>query len=77
AQATPPTTVVGFNAPAPATPVIVAPTLTPVAAPAKPASPCAAQRRTPDKATAGTKPADPAPNCEKAVANAPAPPRAG
>jgi len=77
AQATPPTTVVGFNAPAPATPVIVAPALTPAAAPAKPASPCAAQRRTADKATAGTKAADPAPNCEKAVANAPAPPRAG
>jgi hypothetical protein len=77
AQAMPPTTVVGFNAPPPATPVIVAPSPTPVAAPAKPSSPCAPQRRTADKATAGTKPAEPAPNCEKAVANAPAPPRAG
>src|SRR3982751_4362616 len=47
------------------------------AAQATPASPCAAQRRTADKATAGTKAAEPAPNCEKAVANAPTPPRAG
>jgi len=82
----PPTTVVGFNAPAPATPVVVAPVAAPaltapISQPAKPAAssaPCAVQRKAPaDKAQSGKPvPADAAPNCEKPVANAPSP-RAG
>jgi hypothetical protein len=79
----PPTTVVGFNAPAPAAPVIVAPMAAPAltAPPAKPATssaPCAVQRKTsPDKVHSGKPvPGDAAPNCDKAVANAPSP-RAG
>jgi hypothetical protein len=82
----PPTTVVGFNAPA--TPVVIAPVAAPaltapLVAPPRPATssaPCAAQRKaSPDKVNAG-KPGtvDAAPNCgEKPVANAPASPRAG
>jgi len=82
----PPTTVVGFNAPAPAAPVIVAPIAAPALTapslqPAKPATssaPCAVQRKTsPDKVRSGKPvPGDAAPNCDKAVANAPSP-RAG
>jgi hypothetical protein len=82
----PPTTVVGFNAPAPATPVVVAPIAAPlltapIIQPAKPATssaPCAGPRKTPaDKAQSGKPvPAEATPNCEKAVANAPSP-RAG
>ena len=79
----PPTTVVGFNAPAPAAPVIVAPVAAPglTVQPGKPATssaPCAVQRKTPpDKVHSGKPvPGDVAPNCDKAVANAPSP-RAG
>ena len=79
----PPTTVVGFNAPAPATPVVVTPIAAPTLAapqPAKPATssaPCAAPRKSPaDKAAGKPVPADASPNCEKAVAKAPSP-RAG
>jgi hypothetical protein len=84
----PPTTVVGFNAPAPATPVVIAPVAAPaltapIVAPPRPATssaPCAAQRKaSPDKANAGKPlPVDGAPNCgEKPVASGPASPRAG
>ena len=82
APAAPPTTVVGFNAPAPATPVVIAPvTAAPSLQPPKPATsaaPCAVQRKTPaEKARPGKPtPADAVPSCEKAVATAPSP-RAG